>query len=315
MFALRRQNGPTEWPSKAQRPPLGSPVSWLFVLPKFARRPARFSRRLMHGDVAVPRHTGALAAAAFLAATGAYGVLLGGHMPVVMEAMTSASGLAVNEVRIGGNRETSELDVIGVMGLTGMTSLATFDADKARAQIADLPWVAEATVRKNYPDTVSVDIKERNGYAVWQHGEKLTVIDSAGAPIDSYSPARDNTLPLVTGRGAPERVREAMGLVGAFPAIARQAKGFIRVGERRWDVRLRNGITIKLPEDGAGEALEALVALDEGQGLLTRDISEVDMRLTDRIVVRLGADALKTREEAIKERDAAIKKRLKEAHT
>ena len=201
MYALRRQEGLEDRPPRAQRPPLGSPVSWLFVLPRFARRPARFMRRLMRGDVAIPHHTGLLATAAFLAATGAYGALVGGHMPVVMEAMTSASGLAINEVRIGGNRETSELDVIDVMGLNGMTSLATFDAAGARAQIAGLPWVAEATVRKNYPDTVQVDIRERNGYAVWQHGEHLTVIDSAGLPIDDYAPARDSTLPLVTGRG------------------------------------------------------------------------------------------------------------------
>ena len=314
MYALRRQEGLEDRPPRAQRPPLGSPVSWLFVLPRFARRPARFMRRLMRGDVAIPRHTGALAAAAFLAATGAYGALVGGHMPVVMGAMTSASGLAINEVRIGGNRETSELDVIDVMGLNGMTSLATFDAAGARAQIAGLPWVAEATVRKNYPDTVQVDIRERNGYAVWQHGEHLTVIDSAGLPIDDYAPARDSTLPLVTGRGAPERVREAMGLVGAFPTIARQTKGFIRVGERRWDVRLRNGITIKLPEDGAGEALEALVSIDNSQNLLARDITEVDMRLSDRIVVRLGENAVEARAQAVKDRDAALKKQLKEAH-
>ena len=314
MFALRRQEGLENRPPMAQRPPLGSPVSWLFVLPRFARRPARFMRRLLRGDVAIPRHAGALAAAAFMAATGAYGALLGGHMPAVMEAMTSASGLAVNEVRIGGNKETSDLDIIGAMGLTGMTSLATFDPVKARTEIAGLPWVAQATVRKSYPDAVYVNIKERNGYAVWQHGDQLTVIDSAGAPIDNYSPARDSTLPLVIGLGAPERVREAMGLVGAFPTIARQTRGFIRVGERRWDVRLRNGITIKLPEDGAGEALAALVALDDGQNLLGRDITEVDMRFSDRVVVRLGEGAVKARAEAVKARDAALKKQLKEAH-
>ncbi len=315
MYALRGQEGPETAPPRAQRPPLGEPVSWLFVLPRFARKPARFMRRLIRGDVAIPRYTGVAAAGAFLVLAGGYGALLGGHMPAVLKTMTSASGLAVDEVRIVGNRETSELDVVGVLGLDGMTSLATFDVRQARADISGLPWVAEATVRKNYPGTINVDIKERNGYAVWQHGDHLTVVDSMGRPIDDYAAARDNTLPLITGRGAPERVREAMGLVGAFPAIARQTKGFIRVGERRWDVRLRNGITIKLPEDGAGKALEALVALDEGQGLLTRDISEIDMRLPDRVVVRLGEEALKVREEAIKQRDAAIRKRLKGAHT
>lgn len=313
MFALKRQHGSGQAPVAPQQPAAATAFDWLFVLPRFARRPARFSRRLLRGDVMIPRHAGSAATGAFLLATAAYGAALGGHVPTVLETMTSVSGLAVDEVRISGNTETSELDVIGAIGLNGMTSLATLDARAARAQIAALPWVDTATVRKSYPDTIFVEITERNGYAVWQHGKKLTVIDSAGAPIDSYSPARDRTLPLVTGRGAPARVREAMGLVGAYPAIARRTKGFIRVGERRWDIRLRNGITIKLPESGAGEALGALVVLDEAQDLLARDIREIDMRFTDRMVVRLNEPALKARAEAIEERDALIKKRLAEA--
>jgi cell division protein FtsQ len=168
-------------------------------------------------------------------------------------------------------------------------------------------------VRKSYPDTVYVDIAERDGFAVWQHGEHLTVIDRDGKPIDVYSATRDYGLPLVIGPGAAERAREAVNLAGAFPSVANEVKAFIRVGERRWDLRLKNGVTLKLPEQGAGDALQAFVALEQESGLMGRDISQIDLRLADRIAIRMNEGALKVREAALKERDALEKKRQKAA--
>jgi cell division protein FtsQ len=286
-----------------------------FVLPRFARKPARLFGRLLRGETAIPRHTGAAVFSSFLLATGIYGTVLGGHTPAVMEAMTSVSGLAIDEVRITGNEQTSELDILDTIGLTGMTSLATFDAASARDRIAELPWVSHATVRKTYPNTVRVEINERRGFAVWQHGEQLTVVDKGGKPIDDFVASRDFGLPLVVGPGAQERVSEAVHLVTAFPTISSKVKGYVRVGERRWDLRLQNGVTIKLPEQGAGEALQALVAMERAGGILDRDIVEIDLRLTDRVVIRLGEEALKAREVALKEREVLEKKRAKAART
>lgn len=284
-----------------------------FVVPRFARKSVRIFGRLFRDEITIPRYLGAAVFSSFLVATGAYGAVLGGHMPAVMEAMTSLSGLAVDEVRITGNRQTSELDIIDTIGLTGMTSLATFDATVAREKIAELPWVHSATVRKSYPDTVYVDIAERDGFAVWQHGEHLTVIDRDGKPIDTYSASRDYGLPVVIGPGAAESAREAVNLAGAFASVASEVKAFIRVGERRWDLRLKNGVTLKLPEQGAGDALQAFVAMEQDSGVMARDISQIDLRLADRITIRINEEALKLRQAALKEREALAKKRQKEA--
>lgn len=313
MYALR--SGASEQPRREAETASDGRQSGVpnFVVPRFARKPVRLFGRLFRGETTIPRHLGAAVFSSFFLATGAYGAVLGGHMPAVMEAMTSLSGLAVDEVRITGNRQTSELDIIDTIGLTGMTSLATFDATVAREKIAELPWVRSATVRKSYPDTVYVDIAERDGFAVWQHGEHLTVIDKDGKPIDAYSASRDFGLPLVIGPGAAESAKEAVNLAGAFPALASEVKAFIRVGERRWDLRLKNGLTIRLPEKGAGDALQAFLAMDQGSGIMSRDIGQVDLRLADRITVRMNEEAVKVREAALKEREALAKKRQKEA--
>jgi cell division protein FtsQ len=59
------------------------------------------------------------------------------------------------------------------------------------------------------------------------------------------------------------------------------------VAGRRWDLHLDNGVTVKLPEKNVREALAQLVKLESQQHLLARDVVVVDLRLPDRITVRL----------------------------
>ena len=109
-------------------------------------------------------------------------------------------------------------------------------------------------------------------------------------------------LPLIIGTGAPEAAGDFMDMVRSHPELAARIKGYIRVAERRWDVRLENGITVKLPETGEGAALDRLAATDRDSGLLSRDIAAVDMRFADRLVVQLTPEAATVREAALKER-------------
>ncbi|RWF13933.1 MAG: cell division protein FtsQ, partial [Mesorhizobium sp.] len=100
--------------------------------------------------------------------------------------------------------------------------------------------------------------------------------------------------------------------VKRYPELAARVKGYIRVGERRWDLKLENGITVKLPEDGEDQALAELVKLDRDNGLLTRDIAAVDMRLSDRLVVELSPEAATQREAALSEKPKSLTKRKPE---
>ena len=88
---------------------------------------------------------------------------------------------------------------------------------------------------------------------------------------------------------------------GVVPELASRAKGYIRVAERRWDVRFENGVTVKLPEAGEDQALASLASLDRESGLLSRDILSVDMRFADRLVVQLTPEAATQRAATVKE--------------
>ena len=313
MFALKTgQSGEAGEPRPAFFGLSFSPEALLsgrFVLPRFLRRPARFIARLCDGEYQPPRRAGLVATAVFLASSALYGAWLGGQIPAAAQAVTARLGFAVDQVRVSGNKETSEIDILGRLGLSGWTSLIGFDADAARQRIAELPWVKAAAVRKIYPDELEVRIEEREPFAIWQHGSQLAIVERSGNVIAPFDGGRHAVLPLVIGYGAAERAPVFIDKIRQHPELAARVKGFIRVAERRWDLRLENGITIRLPEIGEDAAIAEVLRLDREDGLLSRDIAAVDLRLEDRLVIRQTPEALERRVTLLAEQAKAAKKK------
>lgn len=273
-----------------------------FVLPRFLRKPFRFAVRLFQGNINVPRYAGTIGMLGFLGATGVYGMVLGGHSENMVKATASTLGFAIEEVKVVGNNETSDIDILGQLELDGETSLVGLSAEAARQAIAKLPWVESAEVRKVYPGTLLVSLEERKAFAVWQNGQELSLIDSAGDTIVPFRPGRYNALPLVVGAGAEKRVKGFVDEVAAYPALAGKVRAYIRVADRRWDILLENGVRIMLPENDPMKALAEVEKMDSEKHLLSRDIAAVDMRLDDRVTVQLTASGMEQREKFLADR-------------
>jgi cell division protein FtsQ len=279
------------------------------VLPRVLRRPTRFIASLIEGRVVIPRHAGTAAAGLLFALTGLYGVFQGGHFRALMETTTSSIGFAVERVDVAGNIETSPIDVVQRLGLDGGTSVITIDVDAARAAIMTLPWVADAEIRKVYPDVLDVKLSERRAFAIWQHGRDLSLIEQNGNVIVPFGNDNFSALPLFVGLGADMHAAEFDGILDSWPELKERIKASIRVADRRWDIRLDNGVTVNLPENNAMAALAKLHRIQSEQELLERDIETVDLRLDDRITVGLTEGATTRRDTAVEERTRLLKKR------
>lgn len=278
------------------------------VLPRPLRRLVRFVLALCSGRIALPRHLGKVSLAAFYGLVSLHGIVVGGHGPIVMQTVTASAGFAVEDVRVSGNQHTSEIDILQLLGLDGSTSLLGLDIAAARQALSELPWVESAEVRKVYPSTVEVVLRERQAYGIWQHGNDLSLIERSGSVI---APLRDNkfaSLPLFVGRDAETAAAAIDEEFSQWPAIASRVKAFVRVGGRRWDVHLENGIVVRLPEENVPGALALLNRFDAEQQVLSRDVAVVDLRLPDRVAVRLTAGAQERRTVALEERRKALKK-------
>ncbi len=257
----------------------------------------------------LPRRVGITATAMLLLGSAGFGIVKGGHLQEFIttvsdarNALANSAGFRITSVVINGRKQLSQDEVLGIGGVNGRSSLLFLDAEAVRDRLKADPWIAEATVLKLYPGRLQIDITERKAFALWQEAGRLSVIADDGAVLEPYVSRRFLSLPLVVGKGAETRARDFLALLARYPQVNSVTKAAIFVGERRWNLRLKDGLDIRLPEQDVGNALAALSRLDKEDKLFSRDIVAVDMRLPDRLVVQLSDDAAKAREELFKDK-------------
>lgn len=256
-----------------------------------------------------PRGVGVAGTVVVILASLAYGAVKGDHIPGIIEALKdardgagNAAGFRIVSVALAGQHHVSREEVLAAAGVTGSTSLLFLDVEQTRERLKTNPWIADATVLKLYPGELQIGIKEREAFALWQKDGQVSVIADDGTVLEPYVSPRLIELPLVVGRGAETRAKEFLALLDRYPALRAFVRAAVLVGERRWNLRLNNGIDVRLPETDIAPALERLVALDKEKNLITRDIVAIDLRLPDRVTVRLSEAAAQARIDAAKDK-------------
>jgi cell division protein FtsQ len=257
----------------------------------------------------MPRGAGIAATAIIILASLAYGVVKGEHVPTVVAAMKdardrlgNAAGFRIVSIALAGNHHVSREEVLAIAGITGTTSLVFLDVEQARERLKTNPWIADATVLKLYPGELQIGIKERAAFALWQKDGRVAVIADDGTVLEPYVTPGLIRLPFVVGDGAQTRAKEFLALLNRYPAMRDFVRAAVLVSERRWNLRLNNGVDVQLPESDPASALERLVQLDRDKNLITRDIVAIDLRLPDRVTVRLSDAAAQARIDAIKDK-------------
>jgi cell division protein FtsQ len=269
--------------------------------PSIGRWPARFA--------ALPRRgLGVTASILLLAGTIGYGVVAGGHVSAIVDwfkdvgdTAANAAGFRIAAISLTGPKEVSREEVLTIAGVTGRASLLLLDADAARKRLLANPWIGDAAVLKLYPDRLQITITERQAFALWQKDGRVSVIAADGTVLEPFVEDRYLGLPLVVGRGAQQQASDFLAVINRYPDIRAALRASILVAERRWNLRLRNGIEVRLPETNVAQALDRLVTLDQEKKLLSRDIVTVDLRLPDRVGVALSEAAAQAREDALKD--------------
>lgn len=295
----RKWNRETLTPLEAELAPRGRGVSRLHRQPVW-----RSAGRLAE----LPRWTGSAAALGFLTLTIGYGIVIGGHGRVVSDALLSAAGFGIEAVKLSGQREINEFQILEALEIHEGTSLALFDAVGARERLNEMAWVKNASVMKLYPSTLQIKIEERVPYALWQRGDLVSIVNQAGDVITDDVDGRYANLLLVVNHGAQRRASEINSALEEVPELRPRVRAAFLVSDRRWDLQLENGISIRLPEQNYKAALADLVEMDEDSGLLSRDIVAIDMRLADRVTVRLSDEAAEQRKIMTGGRDRSGKK-------
>lgn len=199
----------------------------------------------------------------------------------------AGAGLVVQEVILEGHRNAPIGLVREALAVHRSDPILGFDPHAARERLEMIAWIERAHVERHLSGTIRVRLEERRPFAFWQRDGRISVIDREGKVVATENIGQFGRLPLVVGAGAERAAAAMIDLMGAMPELMDRTHALVRISERRWNLRLRNGTDVLLPEGQEAPALVRLAELHQRQNLLDRPLVAIDLRLPDRLVLRL----------------------------
>ena len=200
--------------------------------------------------------------------------------------------LRLSEVYIRGRDRTTQKELLDVLKVERGMPITAIDLPEARKAVQRLPWVKTVHIERRLPHILYIRLTERTPVAVWQNKGEYRPVDADGQPVETFV-KKLNGLPLVLGADAPERTPELLSFLAQEPELRKRVKAAVRVGRRRWNILLDDidkGVTIRLPEKNPAAAWGRLANLNRTQGILARKVTMIDLRMPDKLIVRLEED-------------------------
>ena len=232
-------------------------------------------------------------------AFGLFGVAIAGVALIALD-VPAKVGIAAGEAVGDAGFRVKSIDVRGIKRMDPRpvyelaadqktTAMPLLDVTGIRQRLLEYGWVKDARVSRRFPDTLVIDIVEREPAALWQDEDRLTLIDAEGVVLDRVPVSRMPDLPLLIGKGANEHAIALDSLLNKAPALKAQLVSATWVGERRWDLSFQSGETVALPEGtkAAETALTRFAREDKSAGLLGRGYLRFDLRIPGKMTVRL----------------------------
>ena len=231
-----------------------------------------------------------------IAASGAIGAAWAVGLPAMVGTqlgeLAGVAGLSVRQVAIQGNHHLDSFAINSVVFDQKSIAMPLLDIGEIRRKLLTFGWVADARVSRRLPDTLLVDIVERQPAAIWQNNGQLALIDGTGVVLAPVDPKVMPDLPVIVGPGANTRTGDLDTLLAAAPRLKPMVSGATWIGGRRWDMRFASGETLALPEGATQEraAFAKFDRMDQFARLLGRGFVRFDMRIPDKFVVRVSRE-------------------------
>jgi cell division protein FtsQ len=202
------------------------------------------------------------------------------------------AGFTLKRVEITGAERVSRLAIYNVAFDQDSMAMPLVDLAATRARLMRFGWIREARVSRRLPDTLVIDIVERQPIAIWQNNQQLSLIDGDGVVLEPVRIDHMPNLPLVVGPNANRHIGGLGTLMQAAPRLRPQISGATWVGQRRWDIHFQSGELLTLPEgdDEARRAISRFAMMDQQDPLLGRGFARIDMRDPRRTYIRISRE-------------------------
>ena len=192
---------------------------------------------------------------------------------------------SIKKVEFDGNEHVPEIILLKASGLKYKSNIFFQSITDVKKRLESISWIRSVEVQRKFPDKIYIRVSERTPIAILQSKNRLYLVDSEGVVIKHDGIGDFSNLPIIAGAGAEKEAASFLNCLNKFPKIKKQLVFAIRIGKRRWNIKINRGITVKLPERMVIQALGILDEISDNNGFFHEDIISIDLRIPDRIIV------------------------------
>ncbi|MDR0555888.1 MAG: FtsQ-type POTRA domain-containing protein [Holosporaceae bacterium] len=198
---------------------------------------------------------------------------------------SSSSVFCIKRIEFDGNERVKDVLLLKASGLKYKSNIFAVSIREVKKKLENIAWIRSVVVQRKFPNKIYIRVAERTPIAILQSKYKLYLIDADGKILENDGVVDFSNLPIVMGEGAEREADRLLCRLDKFPKIRSQLVFAVRLSKRRWNLKINRGITVKLPEKGINHAIEVLDEISDGNGFFNRDISIIDLRMLDRVIV------------------------------
>lgn len=198
---------------------------------------------------------------------------------------TNVNRFCIKKIEFDGNEHVPEIILLKASGLKYKSSILSQSIIDVKKKLENISWIKSAEIQRKLPDKIYIRVSERTPIAILQSHHRLYLVDSEGVIIEHDGIGNFSHLPIIAGVEAEKEANEFLNCLERFPKIRKQIVFAVRMGKRRWNIKINRGITVKLPEKMLMQALSILEEISDSNGFFQEDIISIDLRIPDRIIV------------------------------
>jgi cell division protein FtsQ len=210
-------------------------------------------------------------------------------------------GLSLESILLEGREKTSRQEVLQALGGQRGDPIFKLNLEEAYQNLKKLRWVSSVMIERQLPSTLYIHLVEKQPIAFWQKNQRLYLVDKQGRIIEEAHPQEFPNFIIATGENAYQALPRLLQVLEKTPLLYQQVTGAVYMGQRRWDIILKNGLRVKLPEEHVEESCHLLVKLSREKCLNNPDVKSIDLRHSDRIYFYIK-DGLLERNEKIQKK-------------
>jgi cell division protein FtsQ len=193
------------------------------------------------------------------------------------------NGFCIDKIIITGNKFTDKEYILNLVD--SKRPILYIGLSKLAYRIKSTnKWIKNVRIHRILPNTLHIDVDEYEPFAILEDDNKLSVIDSQGTVIIDIPFVNENffkqNFVVISGQNALLNLKFVKSILECKTQLSRNISSFVFISNRRWDIILKSGLTIKLPEEHPYKALDLLHDIDLSKWTV------VDMRVIDKIFVK-----------------------------